>query len=97
MSSRALLAAIAGTVLVAGCSTSQHHHDDTMASAVTIENQWASSAQTGMAAVFGTLSNAGHHDAVVVSGRSPVAARVEVHEVVPDAPGTTTMRRKDGA
>ena len=34
-----------------------------MASNVTFKNQWASSAETGMAAVFGTFANTGHHDA----------------------------------
>ena len=67
-----------------------------MASTVTIENQWASSAETGMAAVFGTLSNKGDHEARIVSGESPIAGRVEVHEVVPDATGAMTMRPKEG-
>ena len=67
-----------------------------MASTVTIENQWASSAETGMAAVFGTISNKGDHEARIVSGESPIAGRVEVHEVVPDATGAMTMRPKAG-
>ena len=67
-----------------------------MASTVTMKNQWASSADAGMSAVFGTFANTGHHDAVIVSGNSPVAGRVEVHEVVPDAAGIKTMRPKAG-
>ncbi|MEO3758249.1 copper chaperone PCu(A)C [Mycobacterium sp. B14F4] len=97
MSSETRFAAVAvAALLVAGCTTSGHAHDEAMASMVAIEDQWASSAQTGMAAVFGTLTNAGHHDAVVVSGRSRVAGNVEVHEVVPDSSGTKTMRPKQG-
>ncbi len=67
-----------------------------MASTVAIENQWASSADTGMAAVFGTFSNKGDDEARIVSGESPLAGRVEVHEVVPDAAGGKVMRSKEG-
>jgi periplasmic copper chaperone A len=67
-----------------------------MASTVTIGDQWASSADMGMAAVFGTLTNTGRHEARVVGGESPLAGRVEVHEVTPDATGTKVMRPKEG-
>lgn len=79
---------------LAGCSSASDDHKELMASTVTVENQWASSAETGMAAVFGTFSNTGERDARIVSGESPVAGRVEVHEVVPDASGAMTMRPK---
>jgi copper(I)-binding protein len=89
----ALGAALAVCALVGtGCSASSHDHEGLMASTVTVENQWASSAETGMAAVFGTFSNTGDHDARIVSGESALAGRVEVHEVVPDASGAMTMR-----
>ena len=67
-----------------------------MASAVTFDDQWATSAETGMAAVFGTITNNGHHAAHLVSGHSPAAGRVEIHEVVPDGSGSTTMRPRAG-
>ena len=82
------------TLFGAGCSDSSGDRAELMASAVTVENQWASSAETGMAAVFGTISNSGDHDARIVSGESPLAGRVEVHEVVPDGSGAMTMRPK---
>ncbi|MBY0289214.1 MAG: copper chaperone PCu(A)C [Mycobacteriaceae bacterium] len=82
------------TLLGTGCSGSSGDRRELMASTVTVENQWASSAEMGMAAVFGTFSNAGNHDARIVSGESPLAGRVEVHEVVPDASGAMTMRPK---
>ncbi|GJF10895.1 hypothetical protein NGTWS0302_06380 [Mycolicibacterium cyprinidarum] len=66
-----------------------------MAEAVTLSNQWASSAETGMAAVFGTFTNTGHHAAHIVSASSPAAGRVEIHEVVPDEDGGKSMRPKD--
>ena len=67
-----------------------------MAAEVTVRDQWASATDSGMAAVFGTFANAGHHQARIVSGASPVAGRVEVHEVTADATGTKTMHPKAG-
>ncbi|MFV9632234.1 copper chaperone PCu(A)C [Mycobacterium neumannii] len=90
----ALVLLIAVTV-VAACTAHGQHDEGPMASEVTLADQWASAAETGMAAVFGTLTNAGHHDARIVSGRSDAAGRVEVHEVATDA-GARTMRPKDG-
>lgn len=89
-----LLAAIA--LLGSGCAAPSDHRDQPMAATVTIEDQWVSSAKMGMAAMFGTFTNNGHHEARIVSGDSPVAARIEVHEVVPDAAGNTSMRPKPG-
>lgn len=85
-----------GTLLSSGCTSSPQHHEEPMASTVTIKDQWASSADTGMAAVFGTITNTGHHEASIVSGNSPLAGRVEVHEVVPGGAGSKTMRPKAG-
>lgn len=81
-------------LLVSACTS--HQDDEPMASAVTMTNQWASSAESGMTAVFGTLANAGHHEARIVSGSSPAAGHVEVHEVVPDPAGGNTMRPRGG-
>ena len=93
---RTMVAAVLTVCALLGsaCTTPSHHHDHPMAESVTLKNQWASSAETGMAAVFGTFANAGHHEARIVSGTSPVAGRVEVHEVLPDAAGDKTMRPK---
>lgn len=82
-------------VLAAGC-TAPEHDEAPMASTVAFSEQWVSAADSGMAAVFGTVSNSGHHDARIVSGSSPFAGHVEVHEVTPDASGTKTMRPKAG-
>lgn len=78
-----------------GCLASSDDHREPMASTVAMENQWANSAETGMAAVFGTFSNEGERDARIVSGESRIAGRVEVHEVVPDASGAMAMRPKE--
>ncbi|MEW2479615.1 copper chaperone PCu(A)C [Mycobacterium sp. NPDC049093] len=66
-----------------------------MAETVQVSEQWASAADGGMTAVFGTLTNTGHHDARIVSATSPAAGTVELHEVVSDG-GSKTMRPKEG-
>lgn len=81
-------------VTLAGCA--QGHHEEQMATTVSINDQWASAADAGMTSVFGTFANSGHHDARIVSATSPVAGSVELHEVVPDATGSKTMRPKEG-
>lgn len=81
---------------VAGCTSPSDHPAEPQASIVTFTNQWAGATDEGMTAVFGTFGNTGHHDAHIVSGTSPIAGRVEVHEVVPDGSGTKTMRPKEG-
>ncbi len=79
---------------VAGCT--QSHQEEKMAQAVSVRDQWASAAESGMTAVFGMFENSGHHDAHVVSATSQAAGMVELHEVVPDSTGAKTMRPKDG-
>jgi copper(I)-binding protein len=93
---KSLLGLLTVALLSAGCtSTTDEHTDHAMASEVVFEEQWASAGDGEMAAVFGTLVNNGHHEARVVSGSSPAAGRVEVHEVAGDA-GARTMRPKEG-
>lgn len=90
------IALATAALAVSGCTAPDDHDHATMASAVTFDDQWASSAETGMAAVFGTVTNNGHHAAHLVSGHSEAAGRVEIHEVVPDDTGSATMRPKAG-
>lgn len=94
---RRAAAALAAALLLAGCTSQGNHEhgDEPMADTVTLGEQWASAADSGMAAVFGTFTNSGHHDARIVGGESPAAGHVEVHEVV-DAGGAKTMRPKAG-
>lgn len=94
---RLAVSAVLAVLTLVGCSSSSDDRKEPMASTVTVENQWASAAETemaGMSGVFGTFSNTGGHDARIVSGESPLAGRVEVHEVVPDGSGAMTMRPK---
>lgn len=86
----------AATLLASGCTSPSDHDGQPMAAGVTLNDQWASAADAGMAAMFGTFSNIGHNDADIVAGHSPAAGRVEIHEVVADEGGTKTMRPKSG-
>ncbi len=89
------LVLVAAALAASGCTSSEQAREP-MARDVTMKNQWARSADSGMTAVFGTFVNVGARDARIVGGTSPVAGRVEVHEVVPDAAGGKTMRPKAG-
>lgn len=79
----------------AGCSTSEQRHDEA-AKTVTVSDQWVKAADGGMTAMFGTFKNSGHHDARLVSATSPVAGKVELHEVVTEPGGASMMRPKAG-
>lgn len=93
---RSVFGAVLVVLLATGCtSPTDEQNDQSMASEVTWEDQWASAGDGEMAAVFGTLINSGPHEARIVSGSSPAAGMVEVHEVVGDA-GAKTMRPKEG-
>jgi periplasmic copper chaperone A len=93
---RLVLSLATVVVSIAACASSGTVSDTSSASSVTFDDPWASSADMGMAAVFGTFTNGSDRDAVVVAGESPAAARVELHEVAPDAGGNKTMRPKQG-
>lgn len=82
-------------LLTVSCTSPAAEHEHPMASEVTITDQWASAGDGEMAALFGTLVNNGHREARIVSGSSPAAGHVEVHEVAGDA-GAKTMRPKEG-
>ncbi|MDG4664772.1 copper chaperone PCu(A)C [Mycobacterium sp. 236(2023)] len=91
----ALVIALAAALLP-GCSTPEPTEPVTMASSTTFDSPWASAADSGMTAVFGTLTNTGDHDVQIVGAESPAAERGEVHEIAPGAGGTNTMRPKEG-
>ncbi|TNY36295.1 copper chaperone PCu(A)C [Thermomonospora catenispora] len=64
--------------------------------ALSITDPWVKAAESGTTAVFGTLVNRTGEPVTVVSGSSPVAGSVELHEVVAGSGGATTMRAKPG-
>jgi copper(I)-binding protein len=62
---------------------------------LSLTDGWIKSAPTGMTAIFGTLTNTTGHDITVMSGTTPVAAMVQLHEVV-TVNGTSKMQPKAG-
>jgi len=91
------LAAVAfAPLLLSACSGDDSPADTTAAEVVTIQDQWIKAADSGMSAAFGVLTNSGASEVTIVSAESPASAWVELHEVVVDPGGATTMREKDG-
>lgn len=95
-----VIAAAVGLAL-AGCSkpATSDHKAEQVSSPVTVSDQWVkatpSGMPSGMTGLFGTLTNTGDHEVIVVSATSPVAAKVELHEVV-GQDGGMAMRPKEG-
>lgn len=95
-----MAAVLAATAFLAvGCSktdTATEHQAGEAAKTVTVSDQWVKAVPSGMTGLFGTLKNSSDHEVTVVSGSSPVAGTVELHEVVGQPGGSAMMRPKDG-
>lgn len=92
-------AAVAATALMAVTVLAACGNDDATSSdadAVTISDQWVKAADSGMTAAFGKLHNSSDRDIRVVSAHTDDAGSTEMHEVVDNGTGGTTMRQKDG-
>ncbi|MCK2035750.1 copper chaperone PCu(A)C [Microbacterium sp. SSW1-49] len=63
---------------------------------VTIEDAWVKSAEEGMSAAFGTLTNTGSDDVTVVSAETAASTMVELHETVENEAGEMVMREIAG-
>lgn len=63
---------------------------------VTIEDAWVKSAEEGMSAAFGTLTNTGADDVTVVSAETAASSMVELHETVENEAGEMVMREIEG-
>jgi hypothetical protein len=100
---RCAVAALALT-LVAGCSSSSTSGDPTTDATgpgparcpLTVADAWAKAADSGMTAAFARLDNATGSDVTIVTATSPAAAKVELHEVLVGADGSSTMAPKAG-
>ena len=66
------------------------------ADAITVSDQWVKAAESGMTAAFATLHNSSDRDIRIVSAHTEAARTTEMHEVVDNGTGGTTMRQKDG-
>lgn len=87
----ALVASSALVLSACGSSSSGAEAD-----AVTIEDPWVKSADSGMTAAFGTLSNTSDSDVVVVSAESSPTSSMELHEMATNDSGDMIMRPKEG-
>nr|WP_051407135.1 copper chaperone PCu(A)C [Nocardia sp. CNY236] len=78
------------------CSSDSESEARSSADVVTISDEWAKAAETGMSAAFANLHNDSDTARTVVSASSPAADRVELHESVMEN-GTQIMRpKRDG-
>ncbi|MGE2712811.1 copper chaperone PCu(A)C [Mycolicibacterium litorale] len=89
---RALGCVLLAVLLVAGCGSGEPATD---AAAVRVHEAWVKAAGDGMTAAFAHLTNEADREVRITSAATPVAARVELHEVVRDG-GAATMQQKAG-
>ncbi|MEU6562772.1 copper chaperone PCu(A)C [Nocardia nova] len=86
--------AAAVSLALTGCSSGTEH-PGADADAVTVSNQWIKAADSGMSSAFAEFANGSDREVRIVDATAPVAARMEIHEVVA-ADGGTMMRPKAG-
>lgn len=95
--SRLALVAAAVTLALAGCTAAPAAAPAaTEADSITITDTWVKSADEGMSAAFGELTNSGDADVTIVSATSPASTMLELHETVENDSGEMIMRPKDG-
>lgn len=63
-------------------------------SRVTLSDPWVKAADSGMTAMFGTLTNNSDTDLTLTGVTSPASPRVELHETADDGAGAMVMREK---
>lgn len=90
----AVAAAAIVPLALAGCS-SGGTTTTADADSIAVSNQWIKAADAGMSAAFAEFTNRSDHEIRIVDATSPASARMEIHEVV-SAAGGTTMRPKAG-
>ncbi|SIT69332.1 copper chaperone PCu(A)C [Microbacterium sp. RU33B] len=92
-----LLLAVAAFALT-GCATSSSTtaEDVTASESVSISDGWVKSADEGMSAAFGELTNDSDRDITVVSATTEASSMLELHETVENDSGEMVMRQIDG-
>lgn len=99
---RTLTLALVGAMLSFTTACSSQDDDapedsgSTASAALTVEDVWVKSAESGMSAAFGVLTNSSDEAVTVTSASSSASGMVELHETVEDADGQMVMRQKDG-
>lgn len=89
---------VAAALALTGCAstTSTAEPATSAADTVTVTDVWVKSAESGMSAAFGELTNDGEADVTVVSAETGASAMVQLHETVTDDAGEMVMRETDG-
>lgn len=89
---------VAAALALTGCAstTSTAEPATSAADTVTVTDVWVKSAESGMSAAFGELTNDGEADVTVVSAETGASAMVQLHETVTDDAGEMVMREIDG-
>lgn len=91
----ALVAAAA--LALTGCASAAAPTAETAAAdAVTMGDAWVKSAESGMSAAFGELTNDGDAVVTVVSATTGASSMLELHETVENDDGETVMRQIEG-
>lgn len=92
-----VLLAVAAFALT-GCATSPAAtaEDVTAGESVSISDGWVKSADEGMSAAFGELTNDSDRDITVVSATTEASSMLELHETVENDSGEMVMRQIDG-
>lgn len=88
----------AAALLLAGCAAPAPDAAGVAleADSVTISDAWVKSAQEGMSAAFGVLTNDGDTDVTIVSASTEASPMIELHETVENESGEMMMQQKEG-
>lgn len=89
-----LLAAAA--LVLTGCASTPADSAASAADALAISDAWVKSADEGMSAAFGELSNDSDADVTVVSAETEASPMLELHETVENDAGEMIMREIEG-
>jgi copper(I)-binding protein len=93
----AILLAAAALALTGCASTPAPAAETTPAAdAVEITDAWVKSADEGMSAAFGELTNSSGEDVTVVSAETEASSMLELHETVENEAGEMVMRQIEG-
>ncbi|UVY84654.1 copper chaperone PCu(A)C [Brachybacterium sp. NBEC-018] len=79
-----------------GSSASDGAVDTVDTAALSLADAWVKSAESGMSAVFGTLTNASSSAVTLVGAASSAAGMVQLHETNADGSGGMSMKEKEG-
>ncbi|KAA9156415.1 copper chaperone PCu(A)C [Microbacterium lushaniae] len=94
-----ILVAAAALTLTGCASTISEAADTTTVAAgdaVSISDAWVKSAESGMSAGFGELTNDSDNEVTVVSASTEASAMLELHETVENENGEMVMRHIEG-